>query len=185
MRFSAVVGGLAIFVSACCTAKSNPKFAAKMGEACLTIEGCRELMAELDVEQKRCEVGPRPTNCIERQAQYDVVRRQVTLLDAHARKLGEAEASAAGQAERDAEAEALEAEHASFSAEGQAKADVEVAWTKVDPKRCALGGEEDACYDLVRFIALTGDGPHGAEARAALEAGQRLIAERQSSGGSK
>jgi len=181
MRFSAAVGGLTIFLSACCSAQSNPEFAGRMGEACLTIEGCRALMAELDAEQKKCDLGPRPTNCNERHAQYDVVRRQVTLLDAQARAQGEAKASATRQKERETEAAALKTEHAAFSADGQAKADVEAAWSRMDPKRCALRGDEVACYELVGFIAMAGEGPHTAEARAALEAGQRVITQREAS----
>jgi hypothetical protein len=170
---------LLLCLPACCSTQSDVAFAETMGRECLTAERCHALLDVVTAARKECEVGRRPANCEEREAQYRVVKAQLALVEAHERAYAESLAIDAGESARDAETRALETQHKELSTETAKRESLTAAWTALDPKACALGGDEDACYALVRFLAMADDGPHHAEAREALSAGQRLIAEKK------
>lgn len=188
MRIAAL-GGLiaAVGAAACGAGAPSPTLAERMAEQCTTIAGCEQLLAELTAERNECLVGRRPVNCEEREKSFVIVRQHLRQRREEALARAHSEAIIEGAEEREASKDALSQEHAELAAkplvtaiaDAPAPPDTEAAWNALDPKRCALQGDEDACYAIFRFLSTTGESPHRAEATAALEAGRKLIEERQ------
>jgi len=168
----------------------DPAFPELVDAHCQTREGCQQLLGRLAAKRDFCfqEYGTsedRPVDCDWNDIYWWALKDHVELLDLRARK---PEPCAQNDSARGRESRGLargrqepEPARPEWQRQQEATIHVEQIWAEIDPKKCAIEGDEAACYQLVRFIAL-GESPHRAEAQAALAAGQRVIDERRKQG---
>jgi hypothetical protein len=170
----------------------EPSFPTQVEQHCQTRPGCQQLFARLSAKREFCyrEYGTgedRPVDCDWNDVYWWALKDHIELTD-----LREHRAAPCPSAEprqritpaRDVsrERQDLDREREAWRKEREQAVVAEDEWRKLEPKRCALGGEEEVCYQLVQYIAL-GANPHTEEAKTALAAGQRVIDERKKRGG--
>ncbi len=166
---------------------AQPDFPKKVQQSCRTQAGCSALFQQLTAARNQCydDYGPDygSDECNINELQWWALKDHIELIELRRRQGQQAchQQQKKLQNERQQlqrERQQLEQVQQQWREERQRAARIDTQWREIDPKRCSLLGESDACYQLVRFIAL-GDSPHLAEAKAALEAGQRIIARRK------
>jgi hypothetical protein len=166
---------------------AQPNFPKKVQQSCRTQAGCSALFRQLSAERNRCydDYGPDygTGECKINELHWWALKDHIELIELRRRHGQQAcqQQQQEVQKERQqlrTEREQLAQVQQQWREERKRAAQIDTQWREIDPKRCSLLGESEACYQLVRFISL-GDNPHLAEAKAALEAGQRLIAQRK------
>jgi hypothetical protein len=168
--------------------EEEPSFPERVEQDCRTREGCQQLLARLGGKRDFCyrEYGTspeRPIDCDWNDLYWWALKDHIELTELRAQRqnAGGERADRQRQVEirsLSRERQQLDQARQDWQAERDKAAQVDRTWREVDPRKCAIEGDEDACYRLVQFIAL-GDSPQAAEAKAALAAGQKVIAERK------
>jgi hypothetical protein len=157
----------------------EPAFPVRVDQACRTRQGCQQLLHKLAQKRDYCfrAYGPedRPRDCDDNDLYWWALKDHIELTDLRAQRANQAceHQAQAIAAERDK----LERQRKRWHDERERAARIDKQWRDLDPRKCALEGDDAACYQLVRFIAL-GPSPHLDEAKAALAAGQKLIEQR-------
>lgn len=173
----------------------EPSFPQMVEQHCQTRNGCQQLFGRLSAKREYCyrEYGTaedRPADCDWNDVYWWALKDHIELTDLQAQRAAPCPSANAGgrttnprlDAGVSRERQQLEKERAQWRKEREQAVVAEDEWHKLDPKRCALAGEEDACYQLVQFISL-GPNPHTEEAKTALASGQKIIEERKKRGG--
>jgi hypothetical protein len=158
----------------------EPAFPDRVEESCRTRQGCHQLLQKLTQKRDYCfrtyGSADRPPDCDDNDLYWWALKDHIELTELQAQRRQQAcTTQLAAIAE---ERKKLEQERRRWHDERERAARSDKQWRDLDPRKCALEGDEAECYHLVRFIAL-GPSPHLDEAKAALAAGQKLIDQRK------
>jgi len=172
--------------------EEQPSFPERVEQDCKTREGCQVLLAKLGEKRDFCyrEYGTspdRPKDCDRNDVYWWALKDHIELTELRAQRqnAGCQRDEKQRQAELRGvtrERQQLDQARQQWQSDREKAAQVDRTWRELDPRKCAIEGDEDACYRLVQFIAL-GDSPQAAEAKAALAAGQKVIEERKKRAG--
>jgi hypothetical protein len=158
----------------------GPAFPDRVDQDCRTRQGCHQLMQKLTQKRDQCfrtyGSEDRPKDCDDNDLHWWALKDHIELTELRAQRQVQ---SCANQAHAIAqERQKLEKQRQKWHDDRERAARIDKQWRDLDPRKCALEGDEAACYQLVRFIAL-GPNPHLDEAKAALAAGQKIIEQRK------
>lgn len=159
-------------------------FPKRVEASCRTRQGCQQLLQKLTQKRDYCfqEYGTdaRPADCDANDLHWWALKDHIELVELRAqRHAGACQAQAQQIAQ---ERQKLEQQRQQWHQEREHAARIDKQWRDLNPRKCALEGDEDTCYQLVRFIAL-GPNPHLDEAKAALASGQKVIEDRKKRSG--
>jgi hypothetical protein len=162
-------------------------FPAKLSEGCKTEEACRQLETEARSRLARCEpntIGA--IRCKDAKADLAITRGLVAGYEREAEREEGRRRDAELEAERqrrEDERRRREEERAEAERRRQAELEerVEAAWQAVQPslRDCAAEGEQDACFDVRRYMGDRASEPHRDEAQAAYEQGLETLRARR------
>ena len=189
---AALVAALGVALFGCRhTTEENPSFPDRVEQECRTGEGCQQLFVKLGEKRDFCyrEYGTspeRPIDCDWNDLYWWALKDHIELneLRAQRQSAGNERPDRPQQNELRSltrERQQLDQARQQWQAERDKAVQIDRTWRELDPRKCAMEGDADACYRLVQFISL-GDSPQAAEAKAALAAGQKLIEERKKRG---
>jgi hypothetical protein len=171
--------------------EEEPRFPERVEQECRTREGCQQLLWRLSEKRDFCyrEYGTspeRPKDCDDNDLYFWALKDHIELTELRAQRQNPGNERQDKQRQSEIrgltrDKQQLDQARQQWQSEREKAAQIDRTWRELDPRKCAIEGDEEACYRLVQFIAL-GDSPQLAEAKAALASGQKLIEERKKKG---